>query len=86
MFYSLFHSVAAFCNAGFSLQDEGLLGMGTRWQVWGGMTGLIICGGIGFSVIYNLVLMVKSHFWDIKRTPLFSISQNKTRLTLSSRL
>ncbi|QDU80923.1 Ktr system potassium uptake protein B [Polystyrenella longa] len=85
-FYSLFHAVSAFCNAGFSLQDDGLLGMGERWQVWGGMAALIICGGIGFSVIYNLVLILKSKYWDIERTPLFSISKQKTRLTLSSRL
>ncbi|MAT16672.1 MAG: hypothetical protein CMJ46_15540 [Planctomyces sp.] len=85
-FNSIFHSVSAFCNAGFSLQDDGLLGLGGRWQVWGGMAGLIICGGIGFSVIYNLALVFKSKFWDIKRTPLFSISKNRVRLTLSSRL
>ncbi|MCA9041679.1 MAG: hypothetical protein KDA65_15105 [Planctomycetaceae bacterium] len=86
IFNSLFHSVSAFCNAGFSLQDDGLLGKGSNWQVWGGMAGLVIFGGIGFSVVYNLALVLKSRFWDIKRTPLFSISRNKTRLTLSSRL
>ena len=59
-FYSLFHSVSAFCNAGFSLHDDGFLGMGSRWQVWGPLTILIITGGLGFGVVYNLSAVLGS--------------------------
>ena len=54
MWYSLFHSVSAFCNAGFSLRDEGLLGLSGRWQVAVAVSALIILGGLGFSVIQDI--------------------------------
>ena len=34
-FYSVFHAVSAFCNAGFSLMPNSFEGQATRWQVWG---------------------------------------------------
>ena len=57
--YSLFHSVSAFCNAGFALTDDSFVGMGNRWQVWGGVAGLIIVGGMGFAVLYNFALCLR---------------------------
>jgi trk system potassium uptake protein TrkH len=59
-YYSLFHAVSAFCNAGFSLTPNSFVGYGTRWQIWGALSILIVLGGIGFAVLYNLVLAVKS--------------------------
>ncbi len=56
-----FHSVSAFCNAGFSLHDDGFLNMGTHWQVWGVLSTLIILGGLGFPVIQD------SWLWLISR-------------------
>ncbi len=54
VFFSVFHAVSAFCNAGFSLLPASLEGYGARWEVWGGVAGLIIIGGLGFTVLYNL--------------------------------
>ena len=51
---AVFHSVSAFCNAGFSLQDDGFLGMGGRWQIYGVVSTLIILGGLGFPVVQNV--------------------------------
>ncbi|HUG91365.1 MAG TPA: potassium transporter TrkG, partial [Planctomycetaceae bacterium] len=70
-FYSVFHSVSAFCNAGFSLTENSLLGWSTRWQVWGAAAGLIILGGLGFSVIYNVSLFARSRVTALRRDPLF---------------
>ncbi|HEX6986419.1 MAG TPA: potassium transporter TrkG, partial [Planctomycetaceae bacterium] len=53
-YYSLFHAVSAFCNAGFDLTGRSFLGLGTRWQVWGVIAGLVIVGGLGFGTLYNL--------------------------------
>jgi len=53
-FYSVFHAVSAFCNAGFSLTENSLVGQGARWQVWGVMVPLIVLGGLGFTVLVNL--------------------------------
>ncbi|MFH0919573.1 MAG: potassium transporter TrkG [Fibrobacterota bacterium] len=50
---SLFHSVSAFCNAGFSPLPQNLLPY--RYHVWLNLVimGLIIVGGIGFSVLWE---------------------------------
>jgi trk system potassium uptake protein TrkH len=54
LWHALFHTIAAFCNAGFALHDDNL----TRYQgdAWVNLTimGLIIAGGIGFPVILDL--------------------------------
>ena len=86
IFHSVFHSVSAFCNAGFSLTENSLVGLGTRWQVWGVMSALIITGGMGFALLYNVVLVVQSHFQKLSKTPLFNLPTNRVRLTLMSKL
>ncbi|MBE6368304.1 MAG: potassium transporter [Lentisphaerae bacterium] len=52
-YYGIFHSVAAFCNAGFSPFDDSLQSMG--WMVKVVVALLIIAGGIGIYVIYDLL-------------------------------
>lgn len=85
-FYSLFHSTSAFCNAGFALTDDSFLGMGTRWQVWGVMAGLIVLGGMGFTVLYNVALVGRAKLSEIKSTPLFNLPRTHVKVSLSSRL
>ena len=55
-FYSAFHAISAFCNAGFSLQYDSLSARALlgRWQVIGVMAPLIFLGGLGFPVLYDL--------------------------------
>lgn len=82
---ALFHSVSAFCNAGFSLNDNGFLGLGTRWQVWGPVSILIILGGLGFTVVSDLL----HYFWPrraLRTSPLFRQQGIRRRLSLHSRL
>jgi len=86
IFASIFHSVSGFCNAGFSLMDNGFKGMGHRWQVWGGLCTLIIVGGLGFSVLYNIVIVLRSRLRMTGRAPLFDIAAHGARLTVTSRL
>jgi trk system potassium uptake protein len=54
VFYSLFHSVSAFCNAGFALRAEGLVGWELRGEVFAGFALLIILGGLGFQPMENV--------------------------------
>jgi len=54
IFYSIFHSVSAFCNAGFALFTDSLEGFNSSVLLSGGVAVLIITGGISFSVIANL--------------------------------
>ncbi len=53
-FCSIFHSISAFCNAGFGLFDDSLIRYNRQWQVYLVFCPLIILGGLGFSVLYNL--------------------------------
>lgn len=53
-FYSIFHSISSFCNAGFSLFDDSFLGYNKSWGVYLVVCPLIILGGLGFSVLYDL--------------------------------
>lgn len=61
--YAVFHSVSAFCNAGFSLYAQSLAqGAGgtwpealrEHWQVMGVVAPLIVLGGLGFPVLLDL--------------------------------
>ena len=52
--YSLFHSVSAFCNAGFALRSDNLVDIRDRWQVLGVIAPLIFLGGLGFPVLYDV--------------------------------
>ncbi len=53
-FYSVFHAVSAFCNAGFALQRDSLVSYRGEWQVYGIIMPLIVFGGLGFPVLQNL--------------------------------
>ena len=59
LFYSLFHAVSAFCNAGFDLFGNSLLSFAGDPLVLMPIMLLIICGGLGFSVLADLVLEKK---------------------------
>jgi trk system potassium uptake protein TrkH len=53
-FNALFHSVSAFCNAGFSTFIDGLNGFTGDYGVNLSVIGLIVSGGIGFVVMQDL--------------------------------
>jgi len=54
-FCSIFHSISAFCNAGFSLFEDSFRGYNKRPEVYVVICPLIILGGLGFGVLYDLV-------------------------------
>lgn len=61
IFFSVFHAVSAFCNAGFSTMTDGLydglvrFNYGLHWVI----AFLIILGGIGFPVLFNIFTFFK---------------------------
>ncbi|MFO7535758.1 MAG: potassium transporter TrkG [Kiritimatiellia bacterium] len=78
-YMGLFHSVSAFCNAGFSLFPDNLIGF--RDDPWIVLTlaALLVTGGVGFIVWHELT---EIKFWRIK-TLRGSLSLH-TRLVLIS--
>ena len=71
-FAAVFHSVSAFCNAGFSLFSTSLQGYQTSLVVPGTVMFLIVVGGLGFPVWLELGGNLFSH--------------DGTRLSVGSRL
>ncbi len=72
-YYALFHSISAFCNAGFSLFSDNLVQFKSSLGVNLNTMFLIIVGGIGFSVLV-----------DLRRNVL--MKYKPTRLTLHTKL
>ncbi len=62
LYISLFHSVSAFCNAGFSLFKTNL--MDFQADIWINFVFifLIVSGGLGFLVFYDIVNFLKKRF------------------------
>ncbi|MBD3185151.1 Trk family potassium uptake protein [Candidatus Poribacteria bacterium] len=54
LYYSVFHSVSAFCNAGFSLFSDSFSGFKDVLSHNMTVTSLIIFGGLGFTVLMNV--------------------------------
>jgi trk system potassium uptake protein TrkH len=52
--HALFHSVSAFCNAGFALHDRSLIPFADSFVVNATICVLIIVGGLGFPVVNDL--------------------------------
>ena len=57
-FYSIFHSISAFCNAGFSLFSDSFVSYNKSWGVYVVICPLIVLGGLGFGVLYDLINIV----------------------------
>jgi len=57
-FYSIFHSISAFCNAGFSLFNDSFTGYSKSWGIYVVVCPLIILGGLGFPVLYNITNVI----------------------------
>jgi len=55
IFYSIFHSISAFCNAGFSLYSDSFVRARASFLPNITLMMLIVLGGIGFTVISNMV-------------------------------
>lgn len=54
LYYGFFHSISAFCNAGFSIFDNSLQDFATTPVIHGTVSVLIILGGLGFVVLKDL--------------------------------
>jgi len=58
-YYAVFHSVSAFCNAGFSTLRGGLEGYSGQFLLPGVIMVLIVTGGLGFLVIGDIFVRLR---------------------------
>ncbi|MDP6439003.1 MAG: potassium transporter TrkG [Candidatus Brocadiia bacterium] len=77
-YHSVFHSISAFCNAGFSLNSGSLMSYQDSLPVNAVIWGLIIAGGLGFLVVRNLARYAK--WWLLHRRG------RRPKLTVHTRL
>ena len=65
IFFAVFHSISSFCNAGFSTLSLGLYDESVRYNypLHLIIAGLLILGGLGFSIIFNVQIFIKRWFW-----------------------
>lgn len=82
LFFAVFHSISAFCNAGFALFTDSLEGFRTNVPVALAVSLLIILGGISFAVITN----VRQNLAGRLRNFLQRRSAPVSKLTMNSRL
>ncbi len=54
LYYGIFHSISAFCNAGFALFNNSLENFASSPLIHGTVSTLIILGGLGFIVLKEL--------------------------------
>ncbi len=86
--YSFFHSVAAFCNAGFSIESDNLGSYARNPAVLTGIAALILLGGIGFPTLQEILMGAIRWIRNRLRRPgVFSpASGSAAALSLQSRL
>ena len=67
LYYSIFHAISAFCNAGFDvLGPQSLIGYQTNFYINMIISGLIIAGGLGFVVWIDLIESFKKYYSKFK--------------------
>jgi trk system potassium uptake protein TrkH len=84
LYYAIFHCISAFCNAGFSLYSDNLRRFSRDYVTIATLGSLIVIGGLGFVVIYDLM---RYRFWMRNRTIRGRISlQTKIAILISALL
>ncbi|MCK6439593.1 MAG: Trk family potassium uptake protein [Planctomycetes bacterium] len=89
LYYSIFHSISAFCNAGFGLHGDSLVRYSGQWPVLFPIAALIVIGGIGFTVIIDILRYKPWHLPAARRLPLVGKSIRRhplPRLSLQTKL
>ncbi len=86
LFFSAFHSISAFCNAGFSTLSNSLYDTGFRFNYYLQLVIILtfVLGGLGFPIVVNILKYLK-----YKIITLFSSKKSKYRpwvLNLNSRI
>jgi Trk-type K+ transport system membrane component len=74
IFFSVFHSISAFCNAGFSTLTNSLYEDGFKYNYFLQLTVILsfVLGGLGFPIVSNIINYIK-----YRLRKLFSFGRNK---------
>jgi trk system potassium uptake protein len=81
LWFAVFHSVSAWNNAGFALFSDNLVGYQGSLVLNLAITGLIVFGGIGYEVIFELYLLLRE---QILRQKLRTVRSLNFRVAVST--
>ncbi len=91
-FFAIFHAISAYCNAGFSLASNNLFDNGLRFNYYMQwiIMGLIVFGGLGYHIAYNVIQYFKKFISNIfsknKRTFISRVINLNTKIVLYTTL
>lgn len=89
VYSAVFHSISAFCNAGFSIYPDGAVRFQNDPFVLGVLSALIIAGGLGFLVSLDIKEYVQqrlfSRFWSTAVRERVGTIRPRARISLHSR-
>ncbi|NUN48228.1 MAG: Trk family potassium uptake protein [Candidatus Brocadiae bacterium] len=83
--WAVFHSISAFCNAGFAFQPDSLEGFAVAPGICLTVAALVIAGGLGFPVLLDLIRCGMPRRFQAGLPPAAS-GTTARRLTLHSRI
>ena len=74
LWLSIFHSISAWNNAGFSLFPDSLVAYSNSWLITITISALVIFGGIGYQVIIEFYLWMRNIISNRKEIFVFSLN------------
>jgi trk system potassium uptake protein TrkH len=86
LYYGFFHSISAFCNAGFALFNNSLENFSFNPLIHGTISVLVILGGLGFIVLKEIkkAILLKKSFFDLSVHTRIVIITNIALLTMGT--
>lgn len=88
IFFSVFHSISAFCNAGFSTLSNSLYDVGFKYNYLLQVTVVLtfVLGGLGFPIVSNIVNYLKYRFKKLFLFGRYQIDHKPWVLNINSRI
>jgi trk system potassium uptake protein TrkH len=90
IYSGIFHAISAFCNAGFSLYSDSLVGFRSNPLVLAVVSALIIAGGLGFLVGLDLKEYIQQSwfrsFWTARVRDRVQAVRPRPRLSLHTKM
>lgn len=88
VFFAVFHSISAFCNAGFSTLPNSLYEVGFRYNYFLQLVIILtfVFGGLGFPIVDNIVSFLKYRFRSILSFGRYKTKHRPWVLNINSRI
>lgn len=83
IYHAVFHSISAFCNAGFSTFSDSLMGFAGDMSTNIIICLLIILGGLGFIAVKDIGENIRKRYFDSRRKPFKLRVQSKIVIAIS---